>query len=247
MECKAGDVFGKWILLYEKPKNKGARRFRCRCSCGNEKDVHLANLIRGKSKSCGCQQKNIYKSISGSEIMSGSLSGGYTFFIDKDDYELVKNKVWYPSKNGSRIYVIDSRGLMLHQYLLNPEKGYEVDHIDLNTLNNCRSNLRICSHQQNQCNQPLQKNNSSGVSGVSFYKPRGKYRARIKVSQTDIHLGYFDQFIEAVQARNEAIKLMFGEYGRYNDVPEASESIKQQVYAKCSRHFDKAAIFIDHI
>jgi hypothetical protein len=119
-----------------------------------------------------------------------------------------------------------------------------VDYIDLNPLNNCRSNLRVCTHQQNQCNQPEQDNNTSGVAGVSYYPPRGKYRARIKASQHDIHLGYFISFLEAVQARNEAVKLMFGEYGRTQDVPEPPEWIKKSVYDKCSRHFDKAAILV---
>ena len=46
--------------------------------------------------------------------------------------------------------------------------------------------------------------------------------------------------MEAVQARNEGIRLMFGEYGRLNDVPEAPRWIQALVYEKCSHFFDKA-------
>lgn len=193
------------------------------------------------------QGKNKYRSLKDGKTIVGTLSGGLEFIFDVADYKRVSSKTWYPNKRtGSEgaIYVLDCKGQQLHQFLLNPPKGYEVDHIDLNPLNNCRSNLRICTHQQNQCNQPLQINNTSGVTGVSFYAARGKYRARIKVSQYDIHLGYFHDFVEAVQARNEGIRLMFGEFGRLNDVPDAPLWIKKLVYDKCSRHFDKAAVSV---
>lgn len=200
-----------------------------------------------ETRSLRASSKNMYHLLEDGTTMVGTLSGGFEFTIDLEDFEKVSSKAWYPNKsNGTEgtIYVTDCRGQQLHQFLLTPPKGFEVDHIDLNPLNNCRSNLRICTHQQNQCNQPLQINNTSGVTGVSFYSPRGKYRARIKVSQYDIHLGYFHHFIEAVQARNEGMKLMFGEFGRLNDAPEAPVWIKKLVYEKCSRHFDKAAVSV---
>ena len=107
--------------------------------------------------------------------------------------------------------------------------------INLDTLDNRLCNLRIVTHQQNQINQPLQKNNTSGVSGVSFYPARNKYRARIKIGQHDLHLGYYHTFEEVVQARNVGMECMFGEYGRYNDVPPAPKWIRQYVTEKCKR------------
>lgn len=190
-------------------------------------------------------QKNRYQLLEDGKTMAGTLSGGHAFLFDREDFQIVKSRNWYPNRKfGEKgtVYVIDREGNQLHQILLKPPKRYEVDHIDLDPLNNKRENLRVCTHQQNQCNQPTQVNNTSGVTGVSFYQPRQKYRARIKASQYDIHLGYFHTFLEAVQARNEGIKLMFGEYGRLNDVPEAPKWIKDMVFDKCSRHFDKAAV-----
>ena len=43
---------------------------------------------------------------------------------------------------------------------------YEIDHIDLNKLNNQLSNLRIVTRSQNQRNRKLRKDNTSGVTGV---------------------------------------------------------------------------------
>ena len=87
----------------------------------------------------------------------------------------------------------------------------------------------------NQCNQPLQCNNTSGVSGVSFYAPRGKYRARIKIGQHDIHPGYYSSFAEAVQARNVGMECMFGEYGRYNDAAPEPAWIRTKATEQCRR------------
>ena len=73
---------------------------------------------------------------------------------------------------------------------------------------------------------------------MSFYSPRGKYRARIKIGQHDIHLGYYHTFTEAVQARNVGMECMFGEYARYNNVPDAPEHIRNNIVEKCKRFAD---------
>ncbi len=170
----------------------------------------------------------------------GHLPDGTVFLFDKDDLSIVDQCNWYACryKNYDPIYITNAKGKTLHQLLMPCEKGYEIDHISLDTLDNRRCNLRICTHQQNQMNQPLQKNNTSGVSGVSYYPPRKKYRARIKVNQHDIHLGYYRSMDEAIQARNVGMELMFGEYGRYNVIPEPPNWIRDKVYAQSERFSD---------
>lgn len=168
----------------------------------------------------------------------GELSDGTVFIIDAEAVDKIKNVKFYlgaKQKGCGQKYLIDSNGRCLHDYIFKHKKGYEIDHINLDTYDNRKSNIRYCTHQQNQMNQPLQKNNTSGVSGVSYYPPRNKYRARIKIGQKDIHLGYYKKFLEAVQARNVGMECMFGEYGRYNDVPEAPKWIRNLVISKCKR------------
>ena len=169
----------------------------------------------------------------------GLLYDGTLFQFDAEDLEKIQCTKWYRHINGGHPYLMDCNGKRLHHRIMpDVPKGYEVDHINLDTLDNRKCNLRICTHQQNQCNQPLQKNNTSGISGVSFYPPRNKYRARIKAGQHDIHLGYYLTLVEAIQARNVGIEYMFGEYGRYNDVPEAPEWIRHKVQKRCGRFAD---------
>lgn len=175
------------------------------------------------------------------DIGYGTLADGTTFLFDADQISLIKDTNWYRNYRDAEdkiLYITDRNGRKLHDCLMDCPKGYEVDHISLDTLDNRSCNLRIVTHQQNQINQPLQRNNTSGVSGVSFYPPRRKFRARIKIGQHEIHLGYYLTFEEAVQARNVGMECMFGEYGRYNDVPEAPDWIRKIVVGKCRRFAD---------
>ena len=153
--------------------------------------------------------------------------------VRKGVEQLVKGLKAIP---GIRKVTMTTNAVLLEQQL--PallEAGLGSVNISLDTLDNRKSNLRICTHQQNQCNQPLQCNNTSGVSGVSFYAPRGKYRARIKIGQHDIHLGYYSSFAEAVQARNVGMECMFGEYGRYNDAAPEPAWIRTKATEQCGR------------
>lgn len=176
-----------------------------------------------------------------------TVSTGITFTFDAPDYDTIRQRTWYSSAQGQNgeYYIIDCRGQNLHRFLMNNPLGYEVDHIDLNPLNNRRSNLRICTHRQNQCNQPPQCNNTSGVTGVSYYRPRKKYRARIKTFQNEIHLGYYMTFEEAVQARKAGMKLLFGEFGYSKDTTPIPTWIEEKVYKCCSRFFNKAAVLFN--
>lgn len=167
----------------------------------------------------------------------GTLPDGHTFSFDAEQVNIVTSQKWYYcfNKKYQLGYIYNKDGVPLHQLLAFHQKGLEVDHINLDTMDNRSSNLRLVTHQQNQINQPLQSNNTSGVSGVSYYPPRKKYRARIKIGQHDIHLGYYPTFQEAVQARNVGMKCMFGDYGRYDDVPPAPFWIKEKVFNQCKR------------
>lgn len=179
------------------------------------------------------RNKNNYVFSKDGKMGYGFTPTGDMFLFDIEDFYKIKDKTWYKLNQDNK-YIGDSKGICIHRYILPTKDGFEIDHINHNPLDNRKSNLRVCTHQQNQCNQLLQKNNTSGVTGVSFYAPRNKYRARIKVCQQDIHLGYYKSFTEAVQARNIGMECMFGEYGVYNDVPKTPKWIKDKVIAKCS-------------
>ena len=170
------------------------------------------------------------------------LKDGTTFLFDADMIYKIKDIKFYRSPKHAedrRTYIVDCTRKTLHNHLFEHKEGFEIDHINLNTLDNRSCNIRYCTHQQNQCNQPLQRNNTSGGCGVSYYRPRGKYRSRIKIHQHDIHLGYYETFGDAVIARNIGMACMFGEYGRYNEIKEEIPGwILGKVIKICKRFAD---------
>lgn len=92
----------------------------------------------------------------------------------------------------------------------------EPDHKDRNGLNNHRENLRPANDSQNQGNVGIQTNNTSGFKGVSFRRDRAKWIAYIRVDRKRIHLGYFDDPIEAALAYDVAALKHFGEFAALN-------------------------------
>lgn len=91
-----------------------------------------------------------------------------------------------------------------------------VDHINGNTLDNRKANLRICTKVENAQNAIKPRaNNTSGCIGVSQYKP-GKFRAYITVNKRVIDLKTYNSFEDAVKARLEAELFYFGEYSGCN-------------------------------
>lgn len=91
-----------------------------------------------------------------------------------------------------------------------------VDHINGNTLDNRKENLRIVTHSQNTKNRTKSKNKTSKFKGVNFCKRSKKWRVRIKVEYKSINLGYYTNEIEAAIAYNKAAKKYFGKYAKPN-------------------------------
>lgn len=82
----------------------------------------------------------------------------------------------------------------------------DIDHVNRDRNDNRFCNLRVVSRQCNTRNSNAPKNNSSGVIGVSYNNCHNKWVAQIGVNYKRIHLGVFDEKIDAVKARWEAEK-----------------------------------------
>ena len=52
-----GRTFGYWTVLKKIGRYSGTRVL-CRCVCGTEKEVLKANLLNGRSRSCGCMKSS---------------------------------------------------------------------------------------------------------------------------------------------------------------------------------------------
>lgn len=136
--------------------------------------------------------------------------------VDAGDYELVKPyKFNFSGRTYVRISGKSKEGfLFLHQLLLQTKW---VDHVDIDRLNNRRSNLRSCTNQQNQFNQKPQSGTASKYKGVTVLRNRpSPYCAAIHLNGVKIHLGVFVLEKEAALVYNDAAINYFGEFARLN-------------------------------
>ena len=84
--------------------------------------------------------------------------------IDAEDVYKIRNIKWsITQSNPPNNYcqgLVDKKYIKLHRFLLSDkiDNNVEVDHKDKNTLNNVKSNLRICSHQENKYNNRMYDN-----------------------------------------------------------------------------------------
>lgn len=129
------------------------------------------------------------------------------------------NGRWYAYRN---IQLSDGRRTtqLMHRLIMGEPSGLEIDHIDKSPeggLDNREANLRIVTSPQNQWNQGVRKNNTSGFKGVNWHKSTGKWIARIRIAGgRRICLGQFDTPEAAAQAYNEASVKYHGEFGFIN-------------------------------
>lgn len=142
--------------------------------------------------------------------------------VDNADYDLLSKYKWnyhqgYPSRN-KRVSVNKRITWRIYNELLGKQIGMDIDHINGNTLDNRRCNLRICRHAQNSYNQILPKNNTSGYKGVTWYKRYNKWLAQTLVDGKRKNLGYFNNKLDAAKAYNEAAIKYFGKFARINKI-----------------------------
>lgn len=84
-----------------------------------------------------------------------------------------------------------------------------IDHINHNRLDNRFENLRDATNTDNQRNKSMQKNNTSGVTGVSWHSGTNRWHAQIYVDNKKLHLGSFASFSDAVDSRKNA-EVLYG-------------------------------------
>lgn len=147
------------------------------------------------------------------------LGNGLFAIVDAVDYEKVSRHRWYARRCGHTAYAfcrIRGKLVFMHRMIMRPRKGYVVDHIDHNGLNNRRCNLRVCTPRQNIANE----RSHGGLSGFVGLRRRGdKWSAGITFNGKYYHLGTFSDPVEAAKARDRKAYEFWGPYA-YLNFPE---------------------------
>ena len=145
-------------------------------------------------------------------------AGSWDWFVSKGNQKagskagsIRKSDGYYRIKINGKEYVSHRLAWL---YMTGEWPTNEIDHIDLNKLNNKWKNLREATHSQNMANVALLSNNTSGYKGVFWHKQNLKWMVQIKVNNKRIYLGSFVNKEDAVEAYKKAAKKYFGEFAR---------------------------------
>jgi hypothetical protein len=113
----------------------------------------------------------------------------------------------------------------MHREIMNCPEGFLIDHINNNSLDNRRANLRQATRAQNTYNRKKTRvKTSSQFIGASFNKRIGKWTAHISYKNKKIWLGSFKTELDAAKAYDEAARKYHKDFARLNFPEENSLS-----------------------
>ena len=163
--------------------------------------------------------------------LSGQHGEGLALLVDDGDYEFMSRFKWRTRKD-RKGYISISAAVAAHSLLV----PYALtDHVNGNTLDNTRANLREATHRQNSMNRGLRSDSQHGYKGVHWVSSRQQYRARIQVGDKRIHSGYYGTAIEAARAYDALAREHYGEWARLNFPDESGHALPSRPTRRCAR------------
>lgn len=156
------------------------------------------------------------------------LTKGYKALVDDADYEALSQYRWHALDCIGRVIAVRAiynpngapRRVYMHRIIANTPDGMETDHINGDTLDNRRANLRTCTHQENTRNAKPRAH-SSKYKGVAYSRQAHKWIAQIRHNNKLIYLGAFDDEADAARAYDDRAIKLFGEFAYLNKRGEA--------------------------
>lgn len=208
-----GKTFGHLTVLSPASRPKTTKEngqfWLCRCTCGKEKVVHGHSLRRGQTKSCGCLQKE--------KATKHGMKGTRLYTI----YLSIKQRCYYTKHIHYKDY--GGRGIKMCDEWLDKENGFtnfykwaiangysddlSIDRINVDG-NYEPNNCRWANMFTQAWNRRPPSSNKSGHIGVQI-QPNQKYTAYIRRKGKRCHLGTFNTYEEAVEARERAEKELY--------------------------------------
>ena len=239
---------------YVSPSGIHYAQWLCECDCvKHTKLIVLGSCIKsGHTKSCGCinserisdynqenkRKPNIYN-LNGEYGIGWTSNTNNEFYFDLEDYDKIKDYCWCEHILTNGYHALETRihgstTVIRMNWLI---AGKDSDHEDRNPLNNRKNNLRKATFAENAQNHSRRKDNTSGISGVTFNKRMNQWQVCINIDKKRTHLGYFvnkeDAIVERLKAENKYYgefapqRHLFEQYGintKQNDLKEEIDS-----------------------
>lgn len=160
------------------------------------------------------------------------LTKGQFAIVDADDYERLARYKWYAGGKKGQYYArrrANRITLTMHREIIDVPAGMVCDHINHNTLDNRKYNLRICTPAQNHYNRLPGEHGTSRYKGVCWNKDSRKWEASIGHQNRLIHIGYFEYAEDAAIAYDDMAVQLFGEFAclNFHYRPEIQKWIQQ--------------------
>lgn len=154
------------------------------------------------------------------------LSRGFKTAVDDEEYKQLNEDKWYAHTDSKgftyavrTVWVNGKHSMVrMHRIILNAPKGSLGDHINGDTLDNQKHNLRLVTCQQNSQNRIANKNSTSKFMGVSWNSRVKRWATQITHNRKHFWLGFFDDEKVAAKIYNEKAKELFGDFAKLNFV-----------------------------
>lgn len=157
------------------------------------------------------------------------LTKGNVAIVDDEDYDEISKYKWrtqgdsYAARDEWEFGV--RKQIYMHREVMEAKDKEVVDHINHNTLDNRRENLRVCAQVLNMANARIRSDNTSGYKGVTWYKRDKKWKAQLQYKGKNINLGTFESRHDAAKMYNFWAYDLFGEYALLNKINADSEAV----------------------
>lgn len=145
------------------------------------------------------------------------LSKGLFAIVDDEDFERISRFKWSATKSDGKWYARRNHSgstVYLHRFILGITTRQYIDHINGNSLDNRRANLRIATNSQNGANTKKRTTNTSGYKGVK--KAGRKWRATITCNYREVHIGVYETPEDAARAYDSKARELFGNFAGLN-------------------------------
>lgn len=157
------------------------------------------------------------------------LTQGYVTKVDVEDLKRLNEYSWYPlrDKKEGTVYVITNmkcpltgrtRTVRMHRFIMGSPPSMLVDHINHDTLDNRKENLRAVTASQNVANSQPRRGSTTEYKGVWFRSDRKRpaWVAQIKIAGRQTYLGTFSSAREAAQRYDQEHLKLSGEFADLN-------------------------------
>ena len=210
-----GQRFGKLVAVKRGSKQFEAYLWWYRCDCGAAVERRPSLVAKAAARGNSGPMCNLCVSANSFLVDKGVVSidistdkhTSVTAIIDENDADLVLDGVsrWHArlEPNGMLYASRKFQKQTMHRLIMGFPEGMEIDHINGNSLDNRRANLRAVTRRENARNTKRGKNNKTGVTGV-FENKSGNFITYAMVKNKNTYLGTYQTLEEAAAIRLRA-------------------------------------------